>query len=70
MMNNNEYSWFSFIILGGYAVDEHGIHHITMPGVIERSPESQAYATVTVSMDMMDIRGVGEAPSIKIPLKW
>ena len=41
-----------------------------MPGVIERSPDSQAYATVAVSMDMIDIKGVGEAPNIKIPLKW
>ncbi len=55
---------------GAHAVDSHGIHHLTLPGTVEREPDSQAYATIHVSMERMQVNGVGEVPSITIPIKW
>lgn len=34
---------------GGYHLDEHNIHHITLPGIIESSPESNSFSTCLVS---------------------
>ncbi|XP_069785591.1 manganese-dependent ADP-ribose/CDP-alcohol diphosphatase isoform X2 [Narcine bancroftii] len=44
---------------GGYYLDDHGIHHLTFEGVIETSPESQAFGTVHVYEDRMILKGRG-----------
>lgn len=44
---------------GGYHRDERGIHHLTMEGVIETPPDSQAFGTVYVEGDRMVLRGRG-----------
>ncbi|XP_051888901.1 manganese-dependent ADP-ribose/CDP-alcohol diphosphatase [Pristis pectinata] len=47
---------------GGYCLDECGIHHLTFEGVIETSPESQAFGTVRVYEDRMILEGRGRIP--------
>ncbi|XP_018428921.1 PREDICTED: manganese-dependent ADP-ribose/CDP-alcohol diphosphatase [Nanorana parkeri] len=47
---------------GGYCQDEHGIHHITFNGVIETPPDSQAFATMEIYEDRMELRGRGLVP--------
>ncbi|XP_053566673.1 manganese-dependent ADP-ribose/CDP-alcohol diphosphatase isoform X2 [Bombina bombina] len=48
---------------GGYYQDSYGIHHITMEGVIECSPDTNAFATVYVYEDMMHLQGSGKVKS-------
>ncbi|XP_002733257.1 manganese-dependent ADP-ribose/CDP-alcohol diphosphatase-like [Saccoglossus kowalevskii] len=48
---------------GGYAVDEYGVHHVTMEGVIEIPPGSNAFATVDMYQDRMMLRGYGVVAS-------
>jgi 3',5'-cyclic AMP phosphodiesterase CpdA len=50
---------------GGYAISR-GIHHVTMPGVVE-SPEP-AYAVVEIHHDRLELRGSGRAPSRTLTL--
>jgi manganese-dependent ADP-ribose/CDP-alcohol diphosphatase len=45
---------------GGYAVAR-GIHHVTMPGVVE-APEP-TYAVVEIHRDRLEVRGAGRAPN-------
>ncbi len=45
---------------GGYALAR-GIHHVTMPGMVE-SPEP-AYAVIELHRDRMELRGAGRATS-------
>ena len=53
---------------GNYTIDDHGIHHITMPGIIETSPDDQAYGTVHIYEDKMELVGVGSiVPNLTIP---
>ncbi|XP_068932891.1 manganese-dependent ADP-ribose/CDP-alcohol diphosphatase isoform X2 [Petaurus breviceps papuanus] len=47
---------------GGYCIDNHGVHHITLEGVIETPPESQAFGTVHVYPDKMVLKGRGRVP--------
>nr|QFF91292.1 ADP-ribose/CDP-alcohol diphosphatase, manganese dependent isoform 3 [Potamotrygon motoro] len=47
---------------GGYYLDDCGIHHLTFEGVIETSPESQAFGTVHVYEDRMILEGRGRIP--------
>ncbi|XP_027706031.1 manganese-dependent ADP-ribose/CDP-alcohol diphosphatase isoform X2 [Vombatus ursinus] len=47
---------------GGYCIDTHGVHHITLEGVIETPPESQAFGTVHVYPDKMVLKGRGRVP--------
>ncbi|XP_067860427.1 manganese-dependent ADP-ribose/CDP-alcohol diphosphatase-like isoform X1 [Heptranchias perlo] len=47
---------------GGYYLDDHGIHHLTFEGVIETSPESDAFGTVHVYEDKMILKGRGRIP--------
>ncbi|XP_068007746.1 manganese-dependent ADP-ribose/CDP-alcohol diphosphatase [Melanerpes formicivorus] len=45
--------------LGGYCLDSHGIHHLTLEGVIETPPESNAFGTIYVYKDKMILKGRG-----------
>ncbi|XP_043860352.1 manganese-dependent ADP-ribose/CDP-alcohol diphosphatase [Dromiciops gliroides] len=47
---------------GGYCKDIHGVHHITLQGVIETAPDSQAFGTVDVYPDKMVLKGRGRVP--------
>ncbi|XP_068118334.1 manganese-dependent ADP-ribose/CDP-alcohol diphosphatase isoform X2 [Hyperolius riggenbachi] len=47
---------------GGYSEDTYGIHHITVNGVIETPPDSQAFATMEIYEDRMELRGRGLIP--------
>ncbi|MEE6523884.1 hypothetical protein FKM82_022991 [Ascaphus truei] len=44
---------------GGYSVDTSGIHHVTINGVIETPPESQAFGTVHMYEERMVVKGRG-----------
>ncbi|XP_030610966.1 manganese-dependent ADP-ribose/CDP-alcohol diphosphatase [Archocentrus centrarchus] len=45
---------------GGYCRDEDtGVHHLTVDGVIETPPDSNAFATVSVYRDRMVLKGCG-----------
>ncbi|XP_061564705.1 manganese-dependent ADP-ribose/CDP-alcohol diphosphatase [Cololabis saira] len=45
---------------GGYCRDEDtGVHHLTLDGVIETPPDSDAFATVSVYTDRMLLKGSG-----------
>ncbi|XP_051851527.1 manganese-dependent ADP-ribose/CDP-alcohol diphosphatase isoform X2 [Antechinus flavipes] len=47
---------------GGYCIDTHGVHHVTLEGVIETAPESQAFGTMHVYPDKMVLKGRGRVP--------
>ncbi|KFP78902.1 Manganese-dependent ADP-ribose/CDP-alcohol diphosphatase, partial [Acanthisitta chloris] len=47
---------------GGYCLDSHGVHHLTVAGVIETPPESTAFGTVHVYEDKMVLKGRGRVP--------
>ncbi|KAM9837121.1 manganese-dependent ADP-ribose/CDP-alcohol diphosphatase [Aulostomus maculatus] len=48
---------------GGYCQDKGtGVHHLTLEGVVETPPESNAYGTVSVYEDRMVLKGVGRIP--------
>lgn len=49
---------------GGYSLDSHGIHHITLQGIIETPPESNAFGTVYVYDDRMVLKGRGGIPDL------
>ncbi|KAF7205148.1 manganese-dependent ADP-ribose/CDP-alcohol diphosphatase-like, partial [Nothobranchius furzeri] len=45
---------------GGYYYDkESGVHHLTLDGVIETPPDTDAFATVSVYTDRMVLKGYG-----------
>uniref|UniRef100_A0A8C8BEA5 Manganese-dependent ADP-ribose/CDP-alcohol diphosphatase n=1 Tax=Otus sunia TaxID=257818 RepID=A0A8C8BEA5_9STRI len=44
---------------GGYCLDSHGVHHLTLEGVIETPPESSAFGTIYVYEDKMVLKGRG-----------
>ncbi|XP_042749808.1 manganese-dependent ADP-ribose/CDP-alcohol diphosphatase, partial [Lagopus leucura] len=44
---------------GGYCLDSHGVHHLTLEGVIETPPESNAFGTIYVYDDKMVLKGRG-----------
>ncbi|KAM9296778.1 manganese-dependent ADP-ribose/CDP-alcohol diphosphatase [Gastrophryne carolinensis] len=54
---------------GGYHRDSHGVHHITMEGVIESPPGQNAYGTVEVYEDKMVLRGRGRVRSRVLPFR-
>ncbi|XP_061611095.1 manganese-dependent ADP-ribose/CDP-alcohol diphosphatase isoform X1 [Phyllopteryx taeniolatus] len=52
---------------GGYCLDKStGVHHLTLEGVIETPPDSNAFGTVSVYEDRMVLKGVGRIPDIDI----
>ncbi|XP_078510864.1 manganese-dependent ADP-ribose/CDP-alcohol diphosphatase-like isoform X2 [Lissotriton helveticus] len=54
---------------GGYCVDDKGIHHVTLEGVIESPPGSHAFGTVYVYDSKMVIKGKGRTPSRELPYR-
>ncbi|XP_004709402.2 manganese-dependent ADP-ribose/CDP-alcohol diphosphatase [Echinops telfairi] len=48
---------------GGYAQDPFGVHHVSLEGVIETAPDSQAFGTVHVYPDKMLLEGKGRVPN-------
>nr|DBA27470.1 TPA: hypothetical protein GDO54_007959 [Pyxicephalus adspersus] len=48
---------------GGYSQDTCGIHHITFNGLIETPPSSQAFATMEIYEDRMELQGRGLIPN-------
>lgn len=45
---------------GGYHLDrDTGVHHLTLEGVIETAPDSNAFGTVAVYEDRMVLKGNG-----------
>lgn len=52
----------------GHAVDANGIHYVVFHGVIESDPSSQAFATVSLYKDRIEIEGKGTEPSISLNL--
>ena len=47
---------------GGYTL-ENGIHHVTVPGMVEAPADKNAYGVVDVYPDRLELRGVGTVPS-------
>ncbi|XP_069808554.1 manganese-dependent ADP-ribose/CDP-alcohol diphosphatase-like [Dendropsophus ebraccatus] len=54
---------------GGYHQDSHGIHHITMEGVVESPPGSNAFGTVFVYEDGMLLQGRGRVRDRFLPYR-
>ncbi|NXO02781.1 ADPRM diphosphatase, partial [Rhinopomastus cyanomelas] len=44
---------------GSYCLDSHGVHHLTLEGVIETPPESNAFGTIYVYKDKVILKGRG-----------
>lgn len=44
---------------GGYHRDDSGVHYLTLEGVIETPPGSDAFGTVSVYEDRMFLKGYG-----------
>jgi len=53
---------------GGYAV-ESGLHHVTVPGMVESPDDSTGYAVVELRPDRLVIRGLGTVPSRVLKMK-
>ncbi|NWU71082.1 ADPRM diphosphatase, partial [Pterocles burchelli] len=49
---------------GGYCLDSHGVHHLTLEGIIETPPDSNAFGTVYVYEDKMILKGRGRISDI------
>uniref|UniRef100_A0A2D4PYI3 Calcineurin-like phosphoesterase domain-containing protein n=1 Tax=Micrurus surinamensis TaxID=129470 RepID=A0A2D4PYI3_MICSU len=47
---------------GGYCLDFHGVHHLTLEGIIETPPESNAFGTIYVYNDRLVLKGNGRIP--------
>lgn len=47
---------------GGYCLDSHGVHHLTVEGIIETPPQSHAFGTIYVYEDRMILKGKGRIP--------
>ncbi|XP_063817008.1 manganese-dependent ADP-ribose/CDP-alcohol diphosphatase-like [Pseudophryne corroboree] len=54
---------------GGYYLDSYGLHHITMEGVIESPPGTNAFGTVYVYEDGMVLRGRGRVKERILPYR-
>ncbi|XP_038606003.1 LOW QUALITY PROTEIN: manganese-dependent ADP-ribose/CDP-alcohol diphosphatase [Tachyglossus aculeatus] len=52
---------------GGYCVDPHGVHHVSVEGVIETAPDSQAFGSVHVYPEEMVLEGQGRVTSRRMP---
>lgn len=47
----------------GWYAQQDGIHHLTIPGMVDAPDESNAYAVVEVFADRLVVHGVGTVPS-------
>jgi manganese-dependent ADP-ribose/CDP-alcohol diphosphatase len=54
---------------GGQAVDAAGIQHITLPGVIETPPNTQAFGVINVYPDRLVFEGLGKFPELTVYFK-
>lgn len=55
---------------GGYCWDAAtGVHHLTLEGVVETPPDSDAFATVFVYEDRMVLKGSGRTRDRKLPFR-
>ena len=54
---------------GGYAVDEHGIHHVTIVSPLEVEHPLGAHAVVHVCRDRLVMEGKGGQPSRTMRLR-
>ncbi|XP_075701876.1 manganese-dependent ADP-ribose/CDP-alcohol diphosphatase-like [Rhinoderma darwinii] len=54
---------------GGYHLDSHGIHHLTLEGVIESPPGTNAFGTVFVHKDGLFLRGRGRVRDRFLPYR-
>ncbi|XP_044309683.1 manganese-dependent ADP-ribose/CDP-alcohol diphosphatase [Varanus komodoensis] len=54
---------------GGYCLDSHGVHHLTLEGIIETPPESQAFGSIYVYNDRMVLKGRGRVPDREMHFK-
>lgn len=53
---------------GGYHLDKDtGVHHLTLEGVIETPPDSNAFGTVAVFEDRMVLKGNGRTADRVLP---
>ncbi|NWR65856.1 ADPRM diphosphatase, partial [Bucorvus abyssinicus] len=52
---------------GGYCLDSHGVHHLTLEGVIETPPESNAFGTIYVYEDKLILKGRGRISDRVMP---
>ena len=55
---------------GGSAIDEKGIYHIVMPGIIETAPSETCFATAELYPETLYIYGHGKMNNFQIPLKY
>ncbi|KAM3843412.1 manganese-dependent ADP-ribose/CDP-alcohol diphosphatase isoform 1-T1 [Vipera latastei] len=54
---------------GGYCLDSHGVHHLTLEGIIETPPESNAFGTIYVYNDRLVLKGNGRVPDREMHYK-
>jgi len=54
---------------GGFGTDSEGVHHLTLPSPLESQDGGNAFASITVYSDRMDIHGVGDVASRSLPLR-
>ncbi|XP_074870377.1 manganese-dependent ADP-ribose/CDP-alcohol diphosphatase isoform X2 [Carettochelys insculpta] len=47
---------------GHYHLDSHGVHHLTLEGVVETPPQSHAFGTIYVYNDKLVLKGRGRIP--------
>jgi manganese-dependent ADP-ribose/CDP-alcohol diphosphatase len=55
---------------GGSALHPNGVFHLTFPGIVETADDSNAYATVAMYRDRLDIVGTGRVASYSVQLKF
>ena len=55
------------LLQDGYALDEHGVHHRVLDAVLESKPGTDCYGWVDVYGDHLDLAGVGDLDSQKMP---
>ena len=53
---------------GGHAIGGGGIHHVSLPGIIEIPTDRNAFGTVKCYSNRIDIVGQGDLQSLSIPL--
>nr|XP_020641548.1 manganese-dependent ADP-ribose/CDP-alcohol diphosphatase isoform X1 [Pogona vitticeps] len=53
----------------GYCLDSHGIHHLTLEGIISSPPESNAFGTIYVYNDRLVLKGSGSVPDQEMRYK-
>lgn len=53
----------------GYAVDAKGVHYMALAGIIETAPDQEAFSTVSVFPDRIEVRGSGREETRILLLK-